>query len=355
MAVELTVKTTAKAALTVLALVAATYLVLQVKLALVLTVAAAMLACALHHGVDLLRRQGLRRWAAIWTVLAATMVVGATVLLLLVPPAVGQGKALVQRAPELWSDAKQTRLYRDLDRRLELTHEVERLRAEAPAKATTVVQPGLKVLGGALSVLGALVTVWGVTIFMLFFGERLVQSALDETLPSHRERYRRVLHKIYRAVGGYLSGLTLVCGCNAACTTLFLAIARVPFFLPLGILSGMSSVVPMVGNTVVGAGITLVALVTGGLTKGIATGIFFTVYQFFENHVLGPLVYRRTVHLNPLIMVVGLLAFAELGGVAGAVLAVPVIASAQIVARELMAYRRETMNVPPQGPLQAPV
>src|SRR4051812_48529424 len=108
---DLTAKATAKVALTVLALVAATYLVVQVKLALVLTLASAMLACALHHGVDILRRQGLRRWAAIWTVLAATVVVGATVILLLVPPAVGQGKALVQHAPELWNDAKQTRLY----------------------------------------------------------------------------------------------------------------------------------------------------------------------------------------------------------------------------------------------------
>jgi putative heme transporter len=355
MAAELTAKATAKAALTVLALVAAVYLVLQVKFALVLTLASAMLACALHHGVDFLRRQGLRRWAATWTVLSATMVVGATVLLMLVPPAVGQAKALVQRSPELWRDAKQTRIYQQLDRRFEITRQVDHLRTEVPAKATTVVQPGLRVLGGAVSAFGALVGVWGITIFMLFFGQRLVQAALDETLPSHRERYRRVLHKIYRAVGGYLSGLTVICGCNAVCTTIFLAIARVPFFLPLGILSGLSSLVPMVGNAVVGAGIALVALATGGLTKGIACGVFFIVYQFFENHVLGPLVYRRTVNVNPLITVVGLLAFAELGGVVGAVLAVPVLASVQIVARELLAYRRETLNVPPKGPLQAPV
>ena len=64
--------------------------------------------------------------------------------------------------------------------------------------------------------------------------------------------------------------------------------------------------------------------------------------------------YRRTVNVNPLITVVGLLAFAELGGVVGAVLAVPVIASIQIVARELLAYRRETLNVPRDGPLQSP-
>src|SRR5262249_24161564 len=99
---------------------------------------------------------------------------------------------------------------------------------------------------------------------------------------------------------------------------------------------------------------TLVALVTGGMSKGIACAIFFALYQQFENHVLGPLVYRRTVNVNPLITVIGLLAFAELGGIAGAVLAVPVIASIQIVTRERRASRRETLNVPRKGPLQAP-
>lgn len=350
----LTAKTAAKVGLTFLALAAGVYLLMHIKIALVLTLAAAMLASALHHGVDFLRGQRLGRRAAIWTVLLSSMVVGMTVLLLLVPPAVGQAKALVARAPELWQSARQTRAYQQLDRRFDLDEQVERLREEAPSKATTVVQPGLRVLGGALSVLGALVAVWGLTVFMLFFGERLVKAVLDETLPSHRERYRRVLHKIYRAVGGYLSGLAVICGCNAACTTLFLAIARVPFFLPLGILSGLSSLVPLVGNTAVGALITAVALATGGLGKGIACGVFFIVYQQVENHVLGPLVYRRTVNVNPLITVVGLLAFAELGGVAGAVLAVPVIASIQIVTRELLAYRREALNVPPRGPLQAP-
>jgi len=351
----LTVKATAKVGLTLLALAAGVYLLAQIKVALVLTLAAAMLASALHHGVDFLRTQRMRRRLAIWTVLLSTMVVGTTVVLLLVPPAVGQAKALVDRAPELWQSARQTGVYQQLDRRFHLDRQVERLRSEGPAKATTVVQPGLRVLGGALSVVGALLAVWGLTVFMLFFGERLVKAILDETLPSHRERYRRVLHKIYRAVGGYLSGLGVICGCNAACTTIFLAIARVPFFLPLGILSGLSSLVPLVGNTVVGALITGVALVTGGLSKGIACAVFFIVYQQVENHVLGPLVYRRTVNVNPLITVVGLLAFAELGGVVGAVLAVPVIASAQIVARELLAYRREALNVPPKGPLQSPV
>src|SRR5262245_19697230 len=104
----LIVKATAKVGLTLLALAAGVYLLVQIKVALVLTLAAAMLASALHHGVDFLRGQRMGRRAAIWTVILTAMVVGATVFLLLVPPAVGQAKALVDRAPELWRSARQT-------------------------------------------------------------------------------------------------------------------------------------------------------------------------------------------------------------------------------------------------------
>lgn len=347
-----TAKAAAKVGLTFLALGAGVYLVIQIKVTLVLTVAAAMLASAFNHGVELLQRQRLKRRAAIATVLVSAVVTGTVLLLLVVPPAVGQGKALVARAPELWADAKQTRVYKELDRRFDLERQLQELRAEAPASAAAAVEPGLRVLGGALSILGALLAVWGITIFMLFFGERLVTAVLDEALPTHRERYQRVLHKIYQAVGGYLSGLGAICATNAVITTLFLAIVRVPFFLPLGILSGLSSLVPLVGNTAVGVLVTLVAMATGGAGKAIACAIFFILYQQFENHVLGPLVYRKTVKVNPLITVVGLLAFAELAGIVGAILAIPAIASIQIVARELLAYRRELLNVPSQGPVE---
>jgi len=78
---------------------------------------------------------------------------------------------------------------------------------------------------------------------MLIFGGRVIRAALVEARPERRQVYESVLHKIYRSIGGYLSGLTLICTINATLTTTFLAINRVPFFLPLGILSGASSTI----------------------------------------------------------------------------------------------------------------
>ncbi len=124
--------------------------------------------------------------------------------------------------------------------------------------------PILTALGGILTLAGALVTIFFLTVFMLIFGGRVIRAALAEARSERRQIYENVLHKIYRSIGGYLSGLTLICTINATLMITFLAINYVLFFLPLGILSGASSTIPYAGPFVTGTLISLIALVTGG-------------------------------------------------------------------------------------------
>jgi len=147
------------------------------------------------------------------------------------------------------------------------------------------------------------------------------------------------------AVGGYLGGLLLICLVNATLTTTFLAIDSVPFFLPLGILAGMSSMIPYAGPLVVGTLISIFALVTSGVWHGVAAGIYFVTYGQIEGNILGPLVFRRTVHVNPLIVTLSILFLGELAGVPGAIAAVPIAATVQILLRELLRMRRDQLRL----------
>jgi putative heme transporter len=173
------------------------------------------------------------------------------------------------------------------------------------------------------------------------FGRDLVSAHLAELKPASRARYERIAAKVYRSVGGYLAGLLGICAINATLTTLFLVVIRVPFFLPLGILSGASSFVPYAGPLVLGATITLFTLITGGALKALAAAIYFVVYGQLESNILAPFVYRRTAHVNPLVTLLAILFLVEFMGVMGAVVAVPVAAAAQIVVAEIVAIRRE--------------
>ena len=193
-------------------------------------------------------------------------------------------------------------------------------------------------------------TVVVLTLFMLAFAPKLIRALIAEALPCRQARYARVIDNLYRSIGGFASGLLIVVGANALCASIFLSIIRVPYFLPLAILSGLSSLVPLIGNTLAGIVLSLVALASGGLWKGIGTAIYCVLYQQVENHVLGPLVYRQTVNINPLVSMLALLVMTDLAGLLGALAAVPLVAVVQVVLGEVFSLRRERWSVaPPPG------
>jgi predicted PurR-regulated permease PerM len=215
----------------------------------------------------------------------------------------------------------------------------------APPPARTpgllTMPPLLRAIGGAVSLAGAALTVFFLVVFMLVFGGGLLRRMLAQVPTEYRARYERVLHKVYHAIGGYLSGLTLICTINATLTTVVLALLGLPFFLPLGIASGFSSMVPYAGPVVAGGFITLVTWVTAGTWQATVVLIYFVIYGQIEGNVMAPLVFRRTVHVNPLLTLMAVLFCAELAGIVGAVVAVPVVATVQIIVRELLQLRQE--------------
>ena len=76
------------------------------------------------------------------------------------------------------------------------------------------------------------------------------------------------------------------------------------------------------------------------IPAGIVVVVFFIVYQQIENHLLQPLVYGRTVQLSPLVVLISVLIGAELAGVLGALAAIPVAGSLQVVFADWLRHRR---------------
>jgi putative heme transporter len=327
-----------------LAIAALVFFVLRTQLALTLSLAAAMVAVAMNHAVELLTRRRLPRKWAVPIVVFGLLLLTAGMSVILIPPVISQAKALFAAAPALWQKLQQTRLFLALNARFDVS---EQLRQSVPA-ATGAVVPVLTAIGGLLSALGGLVTLMLLAIFMLLFGGDLLDAMLAEASPPNRDRYQRIVDKVYSSVGGYVGGVIGICSINATLTTVFLAITGMPFFLPLGMLSGFSSAIPYAGPLVAGISITLLALITGGPLKALATGVYFILYGQLEGNVLSPLIFRRTVHINPLVTTLAILFMAEFMGLPGAIIAVPAAATAQILLREILSLRKQ------QAPLRNP-
>jgi predicted PurR-regulated permease PerM len=318
------------------------FVLFETRVAIASVLAASLIATAMHHAVDALERHRVRHSLAVAAVLFTIIAVMTGIFLLIVPPAVSQGEALVAQAPQLIQTAKKSPIYVFLDQRFGLE---QRSKQQSTETLQATAAPALRALSGVVGVVTAAITTFFLAIFMLLFAGPMIEALILEATLPRRQRYREVGRKIYHSVGGYISGIGMICTINAVMTTTFLAIARVPFFLPMGILSGFSSAIPYAGPITAGAVITLITLATHGVWTAVASIIYFTLYGLLEGQVLSPMIFRKTVHVNPLMTVLAILFLAELAGVVGAIVAVPMAAAGQIVIRQLLAERRERLHI----------
>jgi predicted PurR-regulated permease PerM len=130
---------------------------------------------------------------------------------------------------------------------------------------------------------------------------------------------------------------------------LALVLIGVPFALPLTLLTFIAAFVPFAGAIVAGAAAVLIAFVSGGLTDALLVLAAVIAVQQAESHLLQPLIMGRTLNLHPVVVVVSVTAGTLLAGVAGAVIAVPVVAVVYRVA-SVLAGGGEPAPEPPPDP-----
>jgi len=339
---QVTAKTAATVTLTVLGILAGGWILWRTSLALLVTSAGFLAAVALNMVVGWLEGRGIRRGVGIALAMLALLGVLVALGFLLVPPAVAQIGQLVREWPALLQQAERSPAYRFLERQIDLSALVQRVGGEVPSLLGHVVD----VLRWVAAAVGGVVTVLFVTLFMLVSGPRLVRGAIAQARPENRAYWSELVRKIDRALGGYVIGHAVIVTIQGTATTLLLFALRVPWFLPLGVLGALASLIPFAGVVTGGALLSLVAWGTRGLWSGVSVAAYFLVYQQFESHVLYPVVYRHTVQLNPLVLILAALFMADLAGVAGALLAVPLAAAGHIVLVEALRARRERLRIP---------
>jgi predicted PurR-regulated permease PerM len=315
----------------VLAVAAGVVFLLKTTVALTLAGCSAMAAVALDHGVSALAARGWRRSWAIAAVVSLVLAVLVGLGFIVVPPLLSQGGGLVRELPALWQKLQLAPWFMRLDAWLHVQDMVR----DSGSAAVGAVNPLLSMIGDVFTALGGLLAFVVLAIFMLAFGRDLVTAAFAQIEATGRKHYEYAAAKIYRSVGGYLGGLLGICTVNGLLTTTVLFFLDVPYFLPLGVLNGLSSLVPYVGQIVVGGTITLITLAAVGPWTGLGVALYFVLYGQIEGNVLSPFVYRRTVHVNPLVTLLAVLFMVELMGLTGALVAVPLAAAAQIILAEI--------------------
>ncbi|WP_411720817.1 AI-2E family transporter [Mycetocola sp.] len=182
----------------------------------------------------------------------------------------------------------------------------------------------------AANILTGLVLAIVILFFFLKDGDAMWNFFLKPFRGERLERGRRIGKTAVRVLGGYVRGTALIALVDAFFIGLGLFILQVPLALPLSVIVFLSSFIPIVGATLASVLAALVALVgteNGPVVALIVLAIAVGVNQL-EGNFLQPIVMGQSLKLHPLVILVALTAGTIVGGITGAVLAVPITAVA---------------------------
>ena len=309
---------------------------------------AIFLAVALNPAVEAFERRGLARHWAASLVFGLALLALTGIGFLVVPPLVTQVSEFIDAVPDFVDDLTAGRgplgwlqdEYQIVDR---IREAIERQGAGGVLGLSAGV---LDVVRSVITAVVGVITIIFLTYFMLLEGPRTIDGILRIVPEGARPRYERVGREIYRAISGYVTGNLLISLLAGTLATVVLFAVGSEFAIALGLLVAILDLIPLAGATLAAIVVSTVILIETDWVRCLIVVVFFIAYQQFENHVLQPLVYGRTVQLSPLAVLCAVLVGAQLAGILGALLAIPVAGSLIAIAREIIEYRQETAGEP---------
>ena len=184
----------------------------------------------------------------------------------------------------------------------------------------TGVQTGAEVITGVLLTLL-------LTIILLADGDRIWGWLVARLPKSARPRVQRAGAPAWQRLSGWIRGTLIIAVFHSAVVAVTLAVLRVPLVAPLTVLVFLGSFIPLVGAVLAGSLATLVTFASQGATAAIVLVVVLLIDNQIEAHVLQPFLVGRYVRLHPFVVAIVITAGALLGGLAGALLAVPFTAA----------------------------
>jgi predicted PurR-regulated permease PerM len=298
-------------------------------------------ALALNPAVDKLEARLKRRGLATGIVFIAALGVIALVGALFIPTLVNQVNDFATKVPDYLDDITKGRgRLGFLQEKYHLVDKARDALSEGGAsKLLGLSGTAVAVAKGVITAVVASLTIAFLTFFMLLEGPKWVERFFSLLAPEPRARWHGVAREIYRTVGGYVTGNLLISVIAGTLTTIVLTIMDVPFAIALGLIVAILDLIPLAGATIAAIIVGAVAFLHS-IPAGIVVVSFFIIYQQVENHVIQPVVYGRTVQLSPLIVLISVLIGAELAGVLGALGAIPVAGSLQVIFLDWLRHRR---------------
>lgn len=289
------------------------------------------------------RRWHLRRSNAATLLVLSAVVVLVVLGFLLISPFVDALRNLIEDLPNIVQRIRESDVFQRLDQSTNLGEELqtraEELASSLPSQLGDVFALGGKVFGAGLT----LFTLTFMTLFLLVDLPNLSAAVRSLLFPGSALRVEVLQEKITATIGRYAMGAVVIATIAGTVQGTSAWLLGAPFALALGIIAGLLGLIPQVGATIAAVVLALVTL-TVGVPEGLAMLLICIVYQQLENVLLQPTIQGRAAEISGFFVIASVVVGAALLGVVGALIAVPLTASVQIVLRELTAGRRAAVE-----------
>ena len=209
--------------------------------------------------------------------------------------------------------------------------------------------PYVKSFGGQL-ITGARYILYVILVPILAFfflkDGRVIRHDVIDSLDEDKQMVmQEILDDVNRLLGQYIRALVLLAVSSFIANGIFLASTDAPYAILLSVISALGEFLPVVGPASAAA-ITLIVAGLSGYTHLIGFIVFWILFRLFQDYVVNPYVMGKGVELNPVLVLFGVLAGEQIGGVAGMFFSVPVIATLRVIFVRLQRARSRDMIAP---------
>jgi predicted PurR-regulated permease PerM len=334
------------AVLTILTIVGLRLLV-ELRGLLILLFVSMVLAAAMSRPAAVLERRGVPRGIAVAFVQLAALAVLLVVGYVVLPPLLDELAGFARRVPTY------------VDRFQGLRRDYTKLRASYPAlgsfdsevakladRVGSVVGRRLIDLPlGIASLLYQALTVLAFSTLLVMRRERIVQAMLPLIAPHRREHTVAIIDTIWERIGAYVRAKLIVMTIVGVLMYLCLLALSVPFAVPLAVIVAFGEVIPQIGPWIGRVPLLAVAAFEGPTTLGL-TFLASFVLENLKAYVISPRVEGEQLKLDPLLVLIAVLAGASLLGAAGALVSVPFAAMLQVLYDEILVPWRRAQIAP---------
>ena len=288
---------------------------------------------------DWFEKKKIPRGLAVLAVYVILITLLSLVVVLLVPPIVSQFQQLIERLPVYWQKITATQIGEFASQ-----YDFKNLEESFKSIETSLARGVFATVGGVFGSVTALFLILVLTFYMVTQEEAL-KKTIKSFIPDQYLPYINQLSiRIQQKMTAWFKGQLILCFVVGFFAYIGLLILGVDYALALGLIAGITEIIPYVGPFIGGAVAVFIAF-GDSPPKALMVVVLYLIIQQLENNLLVPRVMQKAVGLNPIVSIIALIIGAKLGGIVGALCAIPIASIISIFIQDFKERRSGSNSV----------